>query len=52
VLGEIDIDGGLQSAIERNTLRRMRCRVILEKKSSTALTQEAEVGERRWPMKE
>ena len=33
-----------KSAIERKTPRRMRCRVILEKKSSTALSQEAEVG--------
>ena len=33
-----------RSAIERNTPRRMRCRVILEKKFSTALSQEAEVG--------
>ena len=33
-----------RSTIERNTPRRMRCRVILEKKFSTALSQEAEVG--------
>ena len=33
-----------RSAIERKTPRRMRCRVILEKKFSTALSQEAEVG--------
>ena len=33
-----------RSAIERKTARRMRCRVILEKKFSTALSQEAEVG--------
>src|SRR5262249_26766604 len=33
-----------RSMIERNTPRRMRCRVILEKKFSTALSQEAEVG--------
>ena len=33
-----------KSAIERKTPRRMRCRVILEKKFSTALSQEAEVG--------
>jgi hypothetical protein len=32
------------SAIERKTPRRMRCRVIFEKKLSTALSQEAEVG--------
>jgi len=37
VLGEISIDGGLRSTIERNTPRQMRCRVILEKKFSTAL---------------
>ena len=30
--------------IERKTPRRMRCRVIFEKKFSTALSQEAEVG--------
>jgi len=33
-----------RSAIERNTPRRMRCRVIFEKKFSTALSQEGEVG--------
>jgi hypothetical protein len=33
-----------RSAIERKTARRMRWRVILEKKFSTALSQEAEVG--------
>ena len=33
-----------RSAIEWKTPRRMRCRVILEKKFSTALSQEAEVG--------
>ena len=33
-----------RSAIERKTPRRMRCRVIFEKKVSTALSQEAEVG--------
>ena len=33
-----------RSTIERNTPRRMRCRVILEKKFSTALSHEAEVG--------
>jgi hypothetical protein len=33
-----------RSAIERKTPRRMRCRVTLEKKFSTALSQEAEVG--------
>ena len=33
-----------RSAIERKTPRRMRCRVIFEKKFSTALSQEAEVG--------
>src|SRR5437660_12368166 len=33
-----------KSAIERKTPRRMRWRVILEKKFSTALSQEAEVG--------
>src|ERR1700730_5515950 len=33
-----------RSAIERKTPRRMRWRVILEKKFSTALSQEAEVG--------
>ena len=43
VLGEISIDCGLQ-VDERNTPRRMRCRVILEKTFSTAFSQEAEVG--------
>src|SRR5262249_43162997 len=33
-----------RSTIEWNTPRQMRCRVILEKKFSTALSQEAEVG--------
>jgi hypothetical protein len=33
-----------RSAIEQKTPRRMRCRVILERKFSTALSQEAEVG--------
>jgi hypothetical protein len=33
-----------RSAIERKTPRRMRRRVILQKKFSTALSQEAEVG--------
>jgi hypothetical protein len=33
-----------KSAIERKTPRRMRCRVTLEKKFSTALSREAEVG--------
>jgi hypothetical protein len=33
-----------RSAIERKTPRRMRWRVIFEKKFSTALSQEAEVG--------
>ena len=33
-----------KSAIERKTPRRMRCRVIFEKKFLTALSQEAEVG--------
>ena len=33
-----------RSAIERKTPRRMRWRVILEKKFSTALSHEAEVG--------
>jgi hypothetical protein len=33
-----------RSAMERNTPWRMRCRVISEKKFSTALSQEAEVG--------
>src|SRR5215831_6264521 len=33
-----------RSAIERKMPRRMRCRVIFEKKVSTALSQEAEVG--------
>src|ERR1700730_6861841 len=33
-----------RSAIERKTPRRMRWRVILEKKFSTAFSQEAEVG--------
>src|SRR6516162_9654336 len=33
-----------RSAIERKTPRRMCCRVILEKKFSTALSQEAKVG--------
>ena len=33
-----------KSAIERKTPRRMRWRVIFEKKFSTALSQEAEVG--------
>ena len=33
-----------RSTIEQKTPRRMRCRVILEKKFSTALSQEAEVG--------
>ena len=33
-----------RSAIERKTPRRMRCQVILEKKFSTALSQDAEVG--------
>src|SRR5438132_5817084 len=33
-----------RSAIEWNTPRRMRWRVILEKKFSTALSQDAEVG--------
>jgi hypothetical protein len=33
-----------RSANERKTPRRMRWRVILEKKFSTALSQEAEVG--------
>src|SRR4029077_15808699 len=33
-----------RSAIEWKTPRRIRCRVILEKKFSTALSQEAEVG--------
>ena len=32
-----------RSAIERKTPRRMRCRVIFEKKFSTALSHEAEV---------
>ena len=38
------VDGGMASTIEWKTPRRMRCRVILEKKFSTALSQEAEVG--------
>jgi len=33
-----------RSAIEGKTPRRMRCRVIFEKKLSTALSQEVEVG--------
>jgi len=33
-----------RSTIEWKTPRRMRCRVILEKKFSTALSHEAEVG--------
>src|SRR6516165_9509349 len=33
-----------RSTTERKTPRRMRCRVILEKKFSTALSQDAEVG--------
>jgi hypothetical protein len=33
-----------RSTIERKTPRRMRWRVILEKKFSTAFSQEAEVG--------
>ena len=33
-----------RSAIERKTPRRMRWRVILEKKLSTALSQDPEVG--------
>jgi hypothetical protein len=36
VLGEISIDGDCSSSIEWNGPRRMRCRVILEKKFSTA----------------
>ena len=36
--------GSTSAAIERNTPRRMRWRVILEKKLSTALSQDPEVG--------
>jgi len=35
VLGEISVDAACRSAIEWKTPRRMRCRVILEKKFST-----------------
>jgi hypothetical protein len=44
VLGEISVDSGLRSAIERKKPRRMRCRVVLEEKFTTALSHEAEVG--------
>jgi len=45
VLGEVSIDRSLQvgDSSGRRGGRRMRCRVILEKKFSTALSQEAEV---------
>ena len=42
MLGEISIDGGLQVGVRAKDAA--RCRVILEKKVSTALSEEAEVG--------
>jgi hypothetical protein len=44
VLGQTGVDGSLQVDVERKTPRRMRWRVILEEKFSTAVRQEAEVG--------
>ena len=43
VFGQMSIDRRLRSTTERKTPRRMRCRVILEKKFSTGLSQDAEV---------
>ena len=45
MLGEISVDGRRQVGDRvEETPRPMRCRVILEKKFSTAFSQEAEVG--------
>jgi hypothetical protein len=48
VLGEISLDAGLHAGDRRKTSRLIRCRVILEKKFSIALSQEAE-GQARLP---
>jgi hypothetical protein len=45
VLGQISVDGGLQARNRAKYAGRMRWRVILEKKFSTALSQEAGWGE-------
>jgi len=44
VLGDISADGGLLVGDRTKDPRRMRWRVILEKKFSSALSQEPEVG--------
>ena len=44
MLLQVAVDGGLEVGDQRNTRRRIRSQVILEKKLSTALSQDPEVG--------